>query len=73
MPANGCYYLQSERSTGNYFMADAYASIKVKRFRAFARMGHFNDAFMPSNYFNMLHYPDRPMAFNFGISWEFYD
>ena len=73
MPATGAFYLQSERKTGNYLLMDIYASFKVKRLRAFIRMGHFNDAFMPTNYFNMLHQPDRPMALNFGISWEFYD
>lgn len=73
MPATGVFYFQDKRKTGNYFLLDAYVSFKVKRLRAFFRMGHINDSFMPRNYFNMLHYPDRPMAFNFGISWEFYD
>jgi hypothetical protein len=73
MPATGVFYLQNQRKTGNYFLLDAYASFKVKRLRAFFRMGNVSDTFMPRNYFNMLHYPDRPMAFNFGISWEFYD
>lgn len=73
MPATGLFYLQNQRKTGNYFLLDAYASFKVKRLRAFFRMGNISSTFMPRNYFNMLHYPDRPMAFNFGISWEFYD
>jgi len=73
MPATGIFYRNTEKKYGNYFVFDAYASIKVKRFRAFVKASHLNDFFMPSNYYGLLHYPADPFSVNFGISWEFYN
>jgi len=73
MPATGVFYRNSEKEFGNFFIFDAYVSIKVKRFRAFVKVSHFNDLFMPADYYGLLHYPADPMSINFGISWEFYN
>lgn len=73
MPATGTFYQNVGSEYGNFVILDFHAAISVKRFRAFAKLSHFNQAFMKANYFSLLHYPINPMSFNFGISWEFYD
>lgn len=73
MPATGIFYRSTAGDIGNFLVLDFHATISIKRFRAFAKLSHFNQAFMKANYFGMPHYPVNPLVFNFGISWEFYD
>ncbi len=73
MPATGVFYSNQTKEYGNFVILDFHSTIKIKRFRAFVKVSHFNEAFMAANYYSLLHYPANPLAFNFGISWEFYD
>jgi len=73
MPAIGAFYLQSNRELGNYPNAGVYAGVKVKRLRGFVKLSNFNSMVMPKDYYLLYAIPDNPFAFNFGISWEFYD
>ena len=73
MPATGVFFLQDEKKIGNYPNLGAYVGAKIKRFRLFAKLSNWDSSFMPQTYYSLYRIPDNPMAFNFGISWEFYD
>lgn len=73
MPATGIFYLQDEKKFGNYPNLGVYIGAKIKRFRIFAKLSNWNSTFMPQTFYSLHRIPDNPMAFNFGISWEFYD
>ncbi len=73
MPATGVFYLQDDRKVGNYPNLGAFLGAKIKRFRIFGRLSNWNSSFMAPTFFSLYRLPDNPLAFNFGISWEFYD
>ncbi|WP_066631537.1 putative porin [Labilibacter marinus] len=73
MPATGQFYLQDKQLVGNYPFMDAFMNLQLKRARIFLKFDHFNKSFMDNNYFLTLGYPNAPMRFQFGLSWNFYD
>ena len=73
MPATAVFYLQDEMKFGSYPNLGFFIGAKIKRFRIFAKLSNFNSTFMKPTYFSLYRLPDNPFAFNFGISWEFYD
>lgn len=73
MPATSVFYLQDEQKIGSYPNLGAFLGAKIKRFRIFGRLTNWNAGFMPQTYFSLYRIPENPLAFNFGISWEFYD
>ena len=73
MPATGQFFLQDEKSLGNYPYADIFLNLKVSRTRFFLIYEHFNSWFMENNYYHVLHYPMKKAFFKFGLSWSFYD
>jgi len=73
MPATAVFYLQDEKNFGLYPNLGVFIGAKIKRFRIFAKLSNLNSTFMAPKYFLLHRLPDNPLAFNFGISWEFYD
>lgn len=73
MPATAVFYLQDEKKFGSYPNLGFFIGAKIKRFRIFAKLSNFNSTFMKPTYFSLYRLPDNPFAFNYGISWEFYD
>ena len=73
MPASGVFYLQDDKKFGFYPYLGFFVSAKIKRFRIFAKVSNYGSLFMKPTYFSLYRLPDNPLAFNFGISWEFYD
>lgn len=73
MPATGFFYLQDNKKFGCYPNLGVYVGAKIKRFRIFAKLSNWNSAFMAPTFYSLYGIPDNPLAFNYGISWEFYD
>lgn len=73
MPATATFFLQDDSKVGMYPNLGFFIGAKIKRFRIFAKLSNFNASFMKQTYFSLYRLPDNPLAFNFGISWEFYD
>jgi hypothetical protein len=72
MPALRNFYIQYEVEIGNFFIADVYLTLEIKRARLFAKYANFNGLFGQYNYFLTPHYPARDARFYFGVSWRFY-
>lgn len=72
-PAISQFYLQDEKSLGNYPYMDAFINIKHKRARVFFKAEHVNIGLLDPEYFTVLHYPRNERVFKLGISWSFYN
>lgn len=72
-PATAQFYLQDERSLGNYPYLDVFINFKHKRTRVFFKGEHVNAGFLEPEYFSVLHYPVNYRMFKFGFSWSFYN
>ena len=73
MPATAVFYLQDDKKFGFYPNLGVFVGAKIKRFRIFAKLSNYNSTFMKPTFFSLYRLPENPMAFNFGISWEFYN
>ncbi|MBO7480542.1 MAG: hypothetical protein J6T63_00325 [Bacteroidales bacterium] len=73
MPATSVFYLQDDKKFGFFPNLGVFVGAKIKRFRIFAKLSNYGSLFMKPTYFSLYRLPDNPLAFNFGISWEFYD
>ena len=73
MPATSVFYLQDDKKFGFFPNLGVFIGAKIKRFRIFAKLSNYGSLFMKPTYFTLYRLPDNPLAFNFGISWEFYD
>lgn len=72
-PALAQFYLQNQKQIGGYPYLDFFFSFKIKKFRAFFKLEHFNSGLMGYEYYQTLHYPSNDRAFRYGISWAFLD
>jgi len=73
MPATGSFYWQESKKTGNYYYADIFLNLMVKRFRIFIKYQHLNALWGEARYYMVPHYPMQGPAFKWGLSWSFYD
>jgi len=73
MPALRSFYWQAEKKTGNYYYADLFLNLMIKRFRLFVKYEHLNSLWSASRYYMVPHYPSPDAAFKWGLSWSFYD
>lgn len=73
MPSISSFYLQNEKKTGNFVVADLFFNAKIARARLFLRYRHFHAAWTGFNYWGALHYPLPDAGINFGVIWPFYD
>jgi hypothetical protein len=72
-PATGFFYLQNEKMLGNYPYVDVYASLKLKRTRAYFKLINVGSKFLDDGCFTSLHYPMNKMTFRLGVDWKFFD
>lgn len=73
MPATGQFYLQNERTYGNYPVVDFFLNVKIKVVNAFFKIDHLNNGFSGNNYMLTPHYILNQRSFKFGVSWKFWD
>jgi hypothetical protein len=73
MPSTGVFYIQNEKKSGDYPLADVFLKINVKSLSFFLKFAHANAGYSgPVNY-NTLNYPMPERIFSYGISWVFDD
>lgn len=72
-PNTGLFYMQNEKMYGNYPYIDVYASLRLKRTRAFFKMMNIGSSFLDGEYITSPTYPMNRSTFRLGISWAFYD
>ena len=72
-PSTGLFYLQNEQKLGDFPYIDVYASLRLKRTKAFFKLMNIATKFKDTGYFTTPHYPMNRMTFRFGLSWAFYD
>ncbi|MFO8087754.1 MAG: putative porin [Bacteroidales bacterium] len=73
IPATQTFALNDAQAIGNYPYLDVFANFYIKRTRIFVRYSHLNALLEDHRYFLMPSYPMRDEAFQFGLSWMFYD
>ena len=74
MPATGQFYFQNTKEIGNYPVLDFFVSAKIKTARLFFKIEHLNDGLLAQrDAYELPHYPLPGRAFQFGISWRFFD
>lgn len=73
-PSLGLFYRQSETKVGNYFYADFFINLQIKRAIIYVKAGHLNSLLeSESHYFALPHYPDYPFGLFYGLTWQFFD
>jgi len=73
MPELRAFYIQNQKTIGNYLYADIYLTLKIKTARIFLKWAHFNSYFSGYNYYMAPDYPGRDARFYLGISWGFFN
>jgi len=72
-PASGLFYQQNSLKIGNYPYFDFFVNMKLKKALFFFKLEHINHRMSGYQYFSVLHYPQNPRVFRFGLSWRFYN
>lgn len=72
-PATGLFYQQNSQKMGDYPYVDFFINMKLKKALFFFKLEHFNQGMSAYQYFSVLHYPQNPRVFRFGLSWRFYN
>ncbi len=72
-PLTGMFFQQRNRLYGGFYLADYFFDFKVKKFRAYLHLNHFNalwERFSP-RYYSAPFYPYADTFIRLGIEWEF--
>jgi len=72
-PLTNQFFQQRHKKYGGFYLADLFFDFKVKRFRAFTALEHFNalwERFSP-RYYSAPYYPYADYFLRVGIIWEF--
>lgn len=77
-PVLGAFYRQDNVEVGNYFIADLWLTLQVKRATIYLRASHLNApieqlAGLKRNYFSLPHYPYENFTLYWGLIWRFFD
>ena len=72
-PALGQFYVQSEREVALYPAVDAHFGFVVEKFRIFLRVENLSTFVTDDIFYQTPFYPQKELAFRFGISWRFLD
>jgi hypothetical protein len=73
MPATNQFYLQNEKSYGNYVFIDFFISAQIKPVKFFIMAQHLNQGFMGNNYILSPGYPMPDRSFKVGLSWMLFN
>lgn len=71
--ALGIFYRQDEVLIGNYFWADAFVNLQIKRASIYAKAGHLNSYLESRHYLSIPNYPSKQFGLYFGLTWKFFD
>ncbi len=72
-PSLQTFYRQNDVEVGNYFWADFFINLQVKRASIYAKAAHLNSFIEDRAYCILPHYPSKQFGFFFGITWKFFD
>lgn len=76
MPVMKQFYLQDEVLMRTYPVFDIFASIRIRKTRAFVKVSHLNEGLMPEphgGYEMTPFYAGLRRTFSLGLSWKLYD
>ena len=73
MPATNLYYVQTDKTVGNYPFIDFFLSARIKPVRFFVKIDHVTQGFLGTNYSLTPGYLQNDRAFKFGLNWLFFD
>ncbi|MBN1338590.1 MAG: hypothetical protein JXA03_04665 [Bacteroidales bacterium] len=73
MPALMSFYPQNHKKVGNYWYADAFLNVKIKRAMLFIKYQNLGYLFGRYTYYTVPSYPMPDGGLRFGVSWTFYD
>jgi hypothetical protein len=73
MPATNQFYLQNDRSYGNYVFIDFFISAQIKPVKFFVMAQHVNQGFMGGNYILTPNYPMPDRSIKAGLIWMLFD
>ncbi len=73
MPATRSFYVQNNKTIGNYIYADVFLNLQVKRARLFLKYINLMSLFNMYDYYTVPSYPMQDDGIRFGVSWMFYD
>ena len=73
MPALRSFYIQNDKKIGDFFYANAYLSIKIKRTNIVLKYRNATQGLTPYNYYDSPHHPMKDAGLVLGVSWRFYD
>ncbi|HEX7413665.1 MAG TPA: putative porin, partial [Bacteroidia bacterium] len=69
MPATNQFYLQNDKSYGDYVFIDFFISAEIYPVRFFILAQHLNQGFMGGNYILTPNYPMPDRSFKVGFTW----
>jgi hypothetical protein len=72
-PALNMYYVQTQKTVGNYPYVDFFLTARIKPVRFFVKIDHVTQGLFGSNYSLTPNYIQNDRAFKFGINWLFFD
>lgn len=72
-PVASQFYRQYDKKLVFYPVADLFAAIKVKQFKAFLKVENMSQLILQKSYLTAPDYPSRDWLFKFGLSWMFMD
>lgn len=73
MPATNLYYVQTQKTVGNYPFIDFFLTARIKPVRFFIKIDHVTQGMLGNNYALIPGYLQNDRAFKFGLNWLFFD
>lgn len=73
-PVMGTFYRQDDVEVGNYFVADFWVTLQIKRASIYAKVSHFNAPLERNpSYISLPHYPMEDLGVYWGVIWKFFN
>ena len=73
-PILGAYYRQDDVEVGNYFVADIWLTLQIKRASIYLKASHINAPLEKNpHYFSLPHYPMEDFGLYWGVIWKFFN
>ncbi|MEO8761246.1 MAG: putative porin [Bacteroidia bacterium] len=73
IPATNQFYLQNEKSYGNYVFIDAFINFEIHPVKIFIMASHVNQGLMGGNYVLTPNYPMPDRSIKFGLIWMLFN
>jgi hypothetical protein len=72
-PDTRAFYLQNEKTLGNYPVLDVFINGEIKKAILFVKYEHVNQGWINEGYYYTYHYPLPLAAFRLGVRWRMYN